>query len=299
MLAPNEVSSFVRASDPLGASFTPHGARIDPARLARGLAAACERLGVTIHEGTPAEEIAPKRVRCPGGTITADVVVRATEAYTTQVRGEARRYLPLYSLMIATEPLPTAVLDELAWADGLTVSDQHHLFFYAQLTTDGRIAIGGRGAPYRLGAPISEQYERNDAVRRRLVESIRRHFPAAGDAAITHAWGGPLGVPRDWCMSVVCDRRNGFAWAGGYSGHGVVAAGIAGRTLADLILDRRTELVDLPWVGHVPRRWEPEPLRYLASRSIVGILGSADRAEDRTGRWARRTTLVKPFVMSR
>jgi glycine/D-amino acid oxidase-like deaminating enzyme len=299
MLERDEISGYVRARDPLGASFTPHCARVDPARLVRGLADACERIGVVIHEGTPALGVEPRRVRCPRGTITAGMVVRATEAYTTELAGEARRFLPLYSLMIATEPLDRATLDELGWANGLTVSDQHHLFFYAQCTTDGRIAIGGRGAPYRLGAPISEAYERNSAVRERLTASIRRHFPAVADAEVTHAWGGPLGVPRDWCMSVVCDRAAGFAWAGGYSGHGVVATNIAGRTLADLIIGRDTDLVHLPWVDHVPRRWEPEPLRFLAASAIVSVLGSADGMEDRTGRRARRTTLVKPFVMSR
>ncbi len=299
VLGSEESAGYVRAREPLAASFTPHCARIDPGRLVRGLADACERIGVVIHELTPATWILPHQVRCPNGVISAPMVVRATEAYTTQIKGEARRFLPLYSLMIATEPLDASALDELGWASGLTVSDQHHLFFYAQLTTDGRIAIGGRGAPYRLGVPISDLYERNDAVRERLTDSIRRHFPAAADTEIAQSWGGPLGVPRDWCMSVVCDHTAGLAWAGGYSGHGVVAANIAGRTLADLITRRDTDLVHLPWVDHVPRRWEPEPLRYLASKSIVAVLGSADNAEDRTGRTARRTTLVRPFVMSR
>jgi glycine/D-amino acid oxidase-like deaminating enzyme len=164
---------------------------------------------------------------------------------------------------------------------------------------DDRIAIGGRGAPYKLGQPIREDYERRPEVRARLTASIQRHFGPAARAAITHHWGGPLGVPRDWCMSVVHDRDQGFAWAGGYAGHGVVAANIAGRTLADLIVQRPSELTRLPWVGHVGRRWEPEPLRFIASRMIVGILGSADRHEDRTGRRARRTLLVQPFVLGR
>ncbi|HKN93485.1 MAG TPA: hypothetical protein VJU60_04060, partial [Thermoleophilaceae bacterium] len=111
-------------------------------------------------------------------------------------------------------------------------------------------------------------------------------------------WGGPLAVPRDWSMSVAFDRAGGFGFAGGYVGHGVAAANISGRTLADLVLGRDTDLVTLPWVGHRSRSWEPEPLRYLASSAIVRTLARADGKEDRTGRRALRTVLVKPFMPS-
>lgn len=295
-LDPSEVEALLRLPACRLGLFSPHAARVDPARLARGLAEACERAGVVVHERTEALEVVPRQVRCASGTVTADHVIRATESYTTQLPGERLRYLPLYSLMIATEPLPPAVWDEIGWRDGLVVRDRHHLFFYAQRTMDGRLAIGGRGAPYNLGQPISEASERDAAVRSRLEETIRRQFPAAAGAAVTHHWGGPLAVPRDWCMALGYDRSTGFGWAGGYSGHGVVAANVAGRTLADLVLDRQSELVTLPWVGHRARNWEPEPLRFLASRAIVGTLGSADRHEDRTGRPAWRCKLLAPVL---
>jgi glycine/D-amino acid oxidase-like deaminating enzyme len=299
LLSAEEVREYVDVRGALAGWHNPHAARIDPARLARGLAHACERLGVTIHERTRALEIGPGAVRCEGGTVRATSVLRTTESYTTLLPGAGHAYLPLYSLMIATEPLPQHVWDELGWRDGLLVGDQRHLFFYAQRTMDGRIAIGGRGAPYRLGRPIDEQNERNAAVRARLEGAINGHFPAAADAQISHHWGGPLAAPRDWSMSVNFDRSAGFGWAGGYTGHGVVASNISGRTLADLVLGRETDLITLPWVGHRSRDWEPEPLRYLASSAIVRILGSADRLEDRSGRRARRTALVAPFLPPR
>jgi len=97
-------------------------------------------------------------------------------------------------------------------------------------------------------------------------------------------------------MSVSFDPATGFGWAGGYAGHGVVAANVAGRTLADLVLGRDTDLVSLPWVNHQSPKWEPEPLRFAASRAIVSVLGSADRYEDSTGKPARRTAIVAPFM---
>jgi glycine/D-amino acid oxidase-like deaminating enzyme len=295
-LSADELGRLIRLPDVASASFSPHGARINPARLARGLADACERLGATVHEGTEATAIAPHRVDCTSGTVHAQHVVCATEAFTLGFPGEHRRYLPLYSLMIATEPLPPETWEALGWREAVLIRDSRHLFFYAQRTSDGRIAIGGRGAPYPWGSPITTASERNARVRQRLLRALHRHFPAAAEAQITHHWGGALAVPRDWSMSIGHDPRTGLARAGGYSGHGVVASNISGRTLADLILERDTPLRSLPWVAHTSRRWEPEPLRFLASRAVVRTLESADRFEDRTGRRARRERLIGPFM---
>ncbi|MHB1837588.1 MAG: NAD(P)/FAD-dependent oxidoreductase [Solirubrobacteraceae bacterium] len=296
LVGPDQAADLAELPRLRAGSFSPHAARIDPARLVRGLARACERLGVQIFERTRALAAGPGAVRCEQGTVRSEIVLRATESYTIALSTSERDYLPLYSLMIATEPL-----GEDAWAqhrltDGLLIGDRHHLFFYAQRTADGRIAIGGRGAPYRLGRSIDETNERNDAVRRRLEAALRHNFPVAAQAHVTHHWGGPLAVPRDWSMSINYDRASGFGAAGGYVGHGVVASNISGRTLADLALGRDTELVSLPWVGHRSRRWEPEPLRYLASTAIVRTLGAADRYEDRRGRRAMRTLALRPFL---
>ena len=170
LLTADECADLLRGAEGvLAGSFTPHCARVDPARLARGLASACERLGVKIYEQSPAEHLGPKVVQCRNGRISADVVVRATESYTIRERGQRRRFLPLYSLMIATEPLPQQTWDELGWRDGLGFSDIRHLYYYAQRTIDGRIALGGRGAPYRLTNPISP---RERAGRRRLRAAV-------------------------------------------------------------------------------------------------------------------------------
>jgi glycine/D-amino acid oxidase-like deaminating enzyme len=172
----------------IAASYTPHGARVDPARLARGLADACERLGVKIYEQSPAEYLGPKVVLGRNGRISAEVVVRATESYTIRERGQRRKFLPLYALLIATEPLSQEVWDELGWRAGLGLSDLRHLFYYAQRTVDGRIALGGRGAPYRLTKSIAPDNEQNTGVYERLVQTLHEAFPAVRQARITHHW---------------------------------------------------------------------------------------------------------------
>jgi glycine/D-amino acid oxidase-like deaminating enzyme len=117
-------------------------------------------------------------------------------------------------------------------------------------------------------------------------------FPSLADVTVTHRWGGVLGVPRDWFPSVGLDRGAGLAWAGGYVGEGVAASNLAGRTLADLILGRATELVTFPWVDHRSRVWEPEPFRWLGINGTLAVMKAADAAEARRDRPSRSAALA-------
>lgn len=280
----------------LGAIYTPHCARLQPATLARGLARAVEGRGVAIYEKTPALSIDPGRVHTRHGDIRADVVVSATEGYTPLLPGRKRALAPLYSLMIATEPLPAEFWDDVGWSGHETFTDGRHLIIYAQRTADDRIALGGRGAPYHYGSRVEESFDRDPKVFRALEVTLKALFPSAAGARITHRWGGPLGVPRDWYSSVGYDRSNGLAWAGGYVGDGVSTSNLAGRTLADLICENDSDITRLPWVNHHSRRWEVEPLRWLGTNGALWLMSSADRAEARTGRPVRRAALVKRLI---
>jgi glycine/D-amino acid oxidase-like deaminating enzyme len=205
----------------------------------------------------------------------------------------------VFSHMLATEPLNERTWSAIGWDGCETVADQRHLFTYAQRTADGRIAIGGRGAGYRMGSAIRAGDERPPAVHAAIERTLRAWFPATAEAAITHRWGGVFAVPRDWSMSIEFDRATGLARAGGLAGHGVVASSLCGRTLADLILKRDSELTSLPWVGHRSGRWEIEPARVVAQRLITAVLASADRKEDAGRGAANRTRLVRRFMPSR
>jgi len=284
LLSAAEASTMARATTVLGGTYTPHCAAVDPARLVRGLARAVERRGVTIYERTEARAIRAGAVETDRGTVRAATVVRATEGYTRTLRGEERTLVPVYSLMIATEPLPESFWDRTGLARRETFADRRHLIIYGQRTEDGRLAFGGRGAPYHFGSAIHPRYDRDTAVHGALEHTLVDLFPALAGAEITHRWGGPLGIARDWFTSVGLDRSTGTAWAGGYVGDGVSTTNLAGRTLRDLILGRDTELVGLPWVGHRSKRWEPEPLRYLGINAGLRLAATADHAEGRAGR---------------
>lgn len=279
------------ATDVLGATYTPHCAAIHPARLARGLAALVESQGVRIYESTPAWGIEPGVVRTPLGDVRAPYVVRATEGFTATLAGQRREVLPVYSLMLATEPLPDEVWDRIGLAERETFTDGRHLVIYGQRTADGRLAFGGRGAPYHFGSRIDPLHDHNDNVHDGLWQTLIEMFPQVAPFRVTHRWGGPLGIPRDWYASCGLDRRSGLAWAGGYVGDGVATSNLAGRTLSDLITGSRTELTALPWVNHRSRRWELEPLRWMGANAGLAVMSSADAREVRSGRSSRSAAL--------
>jgi glycine/D-amino acid oxidase-like deaminating enzyme len=279
-----EARARVAADRVFGGTWTPHCAAVHPARLVRGLAEAVERRGVTIHEGTPVTAVGPHVARTAAGDVRAGVVVRALEGYTGSLRGHRRDLLPLYSLMLATEPLPDDFWAEVGWSARETLGDARRLIIYAQRTADGRIAIGGRGAPYRLGSRIRPAHEQARGVHDMIRHSLVELFPRLAGAGITHRWGGVLGVPRDWWPSVHHDPLTGLASAGGYAGDGVAMANLAGRTLADLITGHDSELTRLPFVGHRSPRFEPEPLRWLGVNTGLKLAAAIDERERRTGR---------------
>ena len=293
LLGPAEAAARIGVAGVLGGSWTPHGARIQPAKLARGLARVVQAMGVTIHEGTAVQEILPAADGRPAravtatGTVSARFVLRATEGFTSALRGERRSWLPMNSSMIVTDPLPRSFWDSVGWEGRETLGDMAHAYMYAQRTADDRIALGGRGVPYRFGSRTDNDGQTARQTIDELREILVRFFPAARQTGIAHAWSGVLGVPRDWCSTVELDRASGLGWAGGYVGSGVTTTNLAARTLRDLVLREHgsrgaggdTELTALPWVGHQVRRWEPEPLRWIGVHGMYAAYHAADRQE--------------------
>ncbi|MER6099274.1 FAD-dependent oxidoreductase [Streptomyces sp. NPDC001728] len=286
-----ETAERIRVAGAVGSSWSPHGARLHPVKLVQGLADAVEALGVTIHESTPVTEIKPKHALTPYGTVRAPYVLRCTEGFTASLAGQRRTWLPMNSSMIATEPLSDEQWASIGWDGRETLGDMAHAYMYAQRTADGRIALGGRGVPYRFGSKTDNDGRTQPQTIEALREILVRFFPQLAGVRVDHAWSGVLGVPRDWCATVTLDRSTGLGWAGGYVGSGVATANLAARTLRDLIQQDSgqsgpTDLTALPWVNHKVRKWEPEPLRWLGVQTMYAAFRGADRREA-TGHTAR------------
>ena len=304
MLEADEAAAMLAAQPVLGGAFTPHCATVQPARLVRGLARVVEAAGVHVFEQTRVLGIRPGHVETTAGTVRAEVVLRATEGYTPRLPGHRRDVAPVYSLMVATEPL-----DDATWASiGLggaagvrrpTFTDARHLIIYGQRTADGRLAFGGRGAPYHFGSRVRPSYDVEPRVFAGLRTVLRELLPQLRDVRFTHQWGGCLGITRDWAASVGLDRTSGLGWAGGYVGDGVATTNLAGRTLADLVTGADSDLTTLPWVQHRSRRWEPEPLRWLGINAGLRAMSLADAEEDRSGRPSVLARLVSPLTGGR
>ena len=279
LLSAKEAMARINVVGTTGGIWHPHCARIQPAKLVSGLARAVLALGVEIYEDTRVSAIMPHRAVADQGVVEAEFVVRATEGFTAGLARLHRAWLPMNSSLIATEPLGTAVWERVGWDGRETLGDMAHAYMYAQRTADDRIAIGGRGVPYRFGSRTDSDGQTRESTIEVLRSILIRFFPATKAAAIEHAWSGLLGVPRDWAATVGLNRSTCLAWAGGYVGTGVATTNLAGRTLTDLILGNQTALTELPWVNHRVRSWEPEPLRWIAVTALYQAYSIADHAE--------------------
>ncbi|WP_169945711.1 FAD-binding oxidoreductase [Microbispora sp. H11081] len=279
LLTPGETNDRLRVAGATAATWSPHCARIQPAKLVLGLARAVRDLGVEIYERTPVTEISPGRAVTPYGTVRADHVLRCTEGFTATIAGHRRDWLPMNSSLIVTAPLPERVWAEIGWQGRELLGDMAHYYIYAQRTADDRIAFGGRGRPYLYGSRIDERGRTHPRTVDALWDLLVAFFPAVAGSRVEHAWSGVLGVPRDWCSAVHVDQATGLGWAGGYTGHGVTTTNLAGRTLRDLVLRRDTELTRMPWVDRRVRAWEPEPLRWLGVHSMYRLYRMADARE--------------------
>ncbi|MGW5150915.1 NAD(P)/FAD-dependent oxidoreductase [Rhodococcus koreensis] len=284
LLTPSELGERVQVAGARGGFWTPHCARIHPAKFMIGLAAAVERLGVTIYEDTAADSISAGTVTTGRGTVTARYVVQALEGYTDSIAGQRRKLMPMNSSMIVTEPLSPSVWAEIGWPGAELVGDSGHSFAYSQRTADGRIALGGRGVPYNFASSFAADGSTAHKAVGQLMEKLQAMFPAVAGSSVQHTWSGVLGVPRDWCAAVNFDRRTGIANAGGYVGHGLTGTNLAARTLRDLILGDDTELTRLPWVGRHARRWEVEPIRWIGASALYAAYRHADRRETHSPR---------------
>lgn len=295
LLDASQVAARVCVARAHGALFDPHGATVHPGRMVRGLADVVTRRGVAIYESTRVVDVADRREAVHGhggaprlitdrGEVRAEALVLAGEAFLAGLPRTRRRVLPVYSLIVTTEPLSAAQWSAIGWDGGECLSSHRYTVDYLARTDDGRILFGGRGAPYHYGSGIDPAHDRHGPTHATLRAQLLDWFPALRGIGFADAWGGAVGLSRDWLPAIDFDPSTGVACALGYGGQGVATAHLAGKALAHLITGTPTQLTALPMVGHQPRRWEPEPIRWLAVRYLQGALARIDEQAAATGR---------------
>ena len=281
----------LRLAGAYGAVYSPHVATIQPARLVRALARRVEEMGVLLFEHSPVLRIEGREAVTAQGRVSGEWLVPAVEAYAATLGGVRSRQIAVQSLIIATEPLPQALWDEIGLANGQAFSDFGHLVSYGQRSADNRLILGARGG-YRFGGRLRQSFTLSAAEIAQRQQLLQTLFPMLAGVRISHGWGGNLGMARGFHPQIVVDRDRGMLQAGGYGGEGVGASNLAGRTMAALIGGEAGELAQLPWLTTPAacRRWEPEPLRWLGYQAILRSFNWEERVLLQPGApaWQRR-----------
>jgi glycine/D-amino acid oxidase-like deaminating enzyme len=293
-LTPFDLGKQLQIDKALGAIHTPHCATIQPAKLVRGLARAVVAMGVEIYEQSAVTDWQTGLVRTAQGSVKADWVVPAVEGYAASLPPLGKHQLPVQSLIVATEPLGKEVWAEIGLERGQAFSEFSRQVTYGQRSADNRLVFGARGG-YRFGGRLRTDFNLTQDERELRRYLFGELFPQLKDVRLTHAWGGNLGMARRFQPHMLLDQRSGLALSGGYGGEGVGASNLGGRTLADLILGKESELTNQPWVhrqqplSHLAR-WEPEPLRWLGYNAIIKSFVHEDQvlADLNSAPWRRR-----------
>jgi len=266
----------------LGGWWEPRCGLLNPAKQARELKRIAMQAGAEIYEGTPVTEI--KRgekftLSTPCGTVTAGKVVFATNAYSHLIPGLRSKQVPAFTHMVVTEPLTEKQLAPIGWKHRQGIEDARNLVHYFRLTADNRIAMGGSDVSISYGRDMERDL--NPRTFADLERDVVRLFPSLNGIRFTHRWGGPVSVPIDMAPAIgfLGDLRAVYSL--GCVGHGVSMTHLNGRTIADLLQERKTDLTEVWFVNRKMIPWPPEPLRLVASHAIRGYMRIEDALYER------------------
>ena len=294
-LDPGEVAARSGSPEHLAGVFEPSAATVHPGLLARGLRRAAAERGVRIFERSPMVELvrtSPPQVRTPQGSVRADRVVLALNAWAAGVPELRRMLVVVASDVVATEPVPDR-LREIGWTSGLCIDDSRMLVNYYRTTLDGRIVFGKGGGAHAFGGRVATRFDGPTPRAGEVTESFRQLYPALADVSVETAWMGPidrspLGLPF---FGGIGGRADILAGAG-YSGNGVGPSFLGGRILAALALGLDDEWARAGLTRLPDRTFPPEPLRYVGGHVLKAAIRRRERAEDAGARPGRLSTWI-------
>lgn len=297
MFDAEQTAERIQVAGAVGSFWNREGAAVQPARLARGLARAVERHGGTVYEQTRVVDFTPGPpapiFHTEHGDVTAKVVVLAGEAYLAEQPKMRRRILPITSHIVLTEPLSDDVWSEIGWERREVVGGFGSEGAYLNHTADGRIAFGPYRSHYPFRSRITDDINIQEEIFAHGRKAALSWFPALEGVEFTHSWGGVLGMPRDHMPTMAYNRPTGVAFAFGYTGDGVATTNLSGRLLTDLITETKSELTELPMTRHRPRKWEPEPLRWIGSQMVMWSRHRNERKAEKSGQLPEGETLAE------
>jgi len=272
----------VQSSMYLGAWWEPRCGILNPAKLAWGWADVIRPMGVEIYENSPVMEITRQsgkvKLDTLNGSVRADKVVMATNAWSHFFKELKRKQVPVWTHIVMTEPLKEDHFKEIGWQNRQGIEDARNLVHYYRLTADNRIVMGGRDVSLSYGTDMDNDL--NPITFEELKDDVRELFPVLKDIKFTHEWGGPVSVPLDMAPAIGYAGDKNVVYSLGTVGHGVSMTQLNGRTVADLILERQTDLTDVFFVNRRTIPWPPEPLRNLTIKAILGYMHWEDRIYD-------------------
>ena len=266
-------------------------ATVDPARLAWGLAAAAEALGVRVVEQTPVQRLHAAQesiaLETDRGTVRADRVALGTNAFRPLLRRLRLTTVPVHDYVLTTEPLTDAQLASIGWQHRQGVADAGNQFHYYRLTADNRILWGGYDAVYHYGRSMHPGLLQRPATYEVLARHFLETFPQLEGIRFSHRWGGVIDTCTRFCAFYGTAYAGRVAYALGYTGLGVGATRFGAQVMLDLLAGEETERTRLEMVRSKPLPFPPEPFAYLGIQATRWSLARADENEGRRNLWLR------------
>jgi len=275
----NEVASPMY----LGAWWEPRCGILNPAKLSWGWKKVIAPMGVGIYENTPVDHIervsGKIKLATPGGSVRANKVVLATNAYSQIIPQIKWKQTPVWTHIVLTEPLSPEKMAAIGWANRQGIEDARNLVHYYRLTVDNRLLMGGRDITLSYGNNMDQ--DMNESVFSGLEQDVRDLFPPLADVKFTHRWGGPVSITVDMAPAMGYVGNKDIVYSLGCMGHGVSMTNLNGKTVSDMILEKKTDLTDVFFVNRNTIPWPPEPIRVVLSNAVLGAMRLQDRFTDK------------------